>query len=197
MNKLGEKLKDLRKSRNLSLKHISSNLDIDQAILSKAERGIKKLSRDQVARLARYFNIPESELIVLWTADKVIYQLGLDNDIALEALKVAEQEVAYSSSKEIDRKSILKKIRTILNKDDRIVKVWIFGSFARKEDNQDSDIDILFQVKDNVKFSLFDQLSIRAQLIEALNRNVDFIENDTLKKNLHDDVIKDLILIHG
>lgn len=197
MNKLGEKLRSIRKLKKLPLRTVAAALDIDQAIISKVERGIRKLSKNQVIKLSELYQVPLSELLVLWMADKVIYDLGDDDELAKEALKVAEEEVAYRVFEKLDRKAIIKKISQILDKDSRIEKGWVFGSFARGDDSPESDIDILFQVKEKVKFSIFDQLGIREQLIEALDRKIDFVEHDTLREYMVDNVKKDLIQIYG
>lgn len=197
MNKFGEKIRKLRLEKEMPLRTVASFLDIDQALVSKAERGIRKLSKEQVLRLAEFFEIPPPELLVPWMADKVVYDLGTDEEMAKEVLKVAEEEVAYRVFEKIDRKAIIKKINEILDKDSRIEKGWVFGSFARGDDNPESDIDILFQVKENVKFSIFDQLGIREQLIEALNRKIDFVEHDTLREYMVENVKEDLIQIYG
>lgn len=197
MNRFGEKIRKLRLEKEMPLRTVGAFLDIDQALISKAERGIRKLSKEQVISLSEIFGIPPSELLVPWMADKVVYDLGDDDEMAKEALKVAEEEVAYRVFEKIDKKEIIKKISEILDKDSRIEKGWVFGSFARGDDNPESDIDILFQVKENVKFSIFDQLGIREQLIEALNREIDFVEHDTLREYMVDNIKKDLIQIYG
>lgn len=197
MNMFGEKIRKLRLEKGMPLRTVGAFLDIDQALISKAERGIRKLSKEQVIRLSGLFGIPVSELLVPWMADKVVYDLGDNDELAKEVLKVAEEEVAYRVFEKIDRKAIIKKINEILDKDSRIEKGWVFGSFARGDDKPESDIDILFQVKENVKFSIFDQLGIREQLIEALNREIDFVEHDTLRDYMVDNIKKDLIQIYG
>ncbi len=197
MNRLGEKLRNLRQEKDLPLRTVAVALNIDQAMISKVERGLRKLSREQVIRLAKFFDIPASEFLIPWMADKIVYELGEKDELAQEALNVAEEEVVYRVFEKIDRKGIIKIITEILDKDPRIKKGWIFGSFARGDDKPDSDIDILFQVNEDVKFSIFDQLGIREQLIEALNRKIDFVEQDTLREYMIDNVQKDLIQIYG
>ncbi|SMD41759.1 Predicted nucleotidyltransferase [Aquiflexum balticum DSM 16537] len=111
----------------------------------------------------------------------MVYDLGDNDELAKEVLKIAEEEVAYRVFEKTDKKEIIKEISEILDKDSRIEKGWVFGSFARGDNNPESYIDILFQVKENVKFSIFDQLGIREQLIKALNREIDFVEHDTAR----------------
>jgi transcriptional regulator with XRE-family HTH domain len=100
MKNLGNTLRELRESKQLPLRTVAAYLDIDQAILSRIERGQRKASREQIVKLAAYFNVSEDELLVAWLSDKVVYEV-LDEDIALQALKVAEEKVKYSKNREI------------------------------------------------------------------------------------------------
>jgi transcriptional regulator with XRE-family HTH domain len=94
MKNIGEILRELRESKQLPLRVIAAFLDIDPAIMSRIERGQRKASREQIVKLAAYFNVSEDELLVAWLSDKVVYEV-LDEDIALQALKVAEEKVKY------------------------------------------------------------------------------------------------------
>ncbi|MDR1517367.1 MAG: helix-turn-helix domain-containing protein [Dysgonamonadaceae bacterium] len=96
MKNIGEILRELRESKQLPLRVIAAYLDIDPAIMSRIERGQRKASREQIIKLAAYFNVSENELLVAWLSDKVVYEV-LDEDIALQALKVAEEKVKYQT----------------------------------------------------------------------------------------------------
>ena len=95
MKNLGEILRELREGKQLPLRVIAAYLDIDPAIMSRIERGQRKASREQIVKLAEYFNVNEDELIIAWLADKVVYELA-DEQHAIEALKVAEEKVKYN-----------------------------------------------------------------------------------------------------
>lgn len=100
MKNIGEILRELRESKQLPLRVIAAYLDIDPAIMSRIERGQRKASREQIVKLAAYFNVSEDELLVAWLSDKVVYEV-LDEDIALQALKVAEEKVKYNKTRKI------------------------------------------------------------------------------------------------
>ena len=91
-------LRELRENKQLPLRVVAAFLDIDPAIMSRIERGQRKASREQVVKLAEYFNVDENELLVSWLSDKVVYELA-DEQNALEALKVAEEKVKYQTIK--------------------------------------------------------------------------------------------------
>ena len=94
MDSLGETIRKLREANELPLRTVAAYLDIDQAILSKIEHGHRKPSRKQVVKLAKYFKVDESDLLVAWLSDKIVYELE-NEELALKALQVAEDKVKY------------------------------------------------------------------------------------------------------
>ena len=98
MDGLGETIRKLREEKGLPLRTVSAYLDIDQAILSKIERGQRNASREQVIKLADFFKVKEDDLLVFWLSDKLVYEIA-DEEIALKALKVAEEKVKYNRIK--------------------------------------------------------------------------------------------------
>ena len=98
MDNLGETLRKLREEKELPLRTVAAFLDIDQAILSKIERGQRNATREQVVKLAEYFKIKESDLLVSWLSDKLVYEVA-EEQVALKALQVAEEKVKYNISK--------------------------------------------------------------------------------------------------
>ncbi len=98
MDSFGETIRKLREDRALPLRTVAAFLDIDQAILSKVERGQRKASRDQVIKLAGYFKVKENDLLVSWLSDKLLYEVA-DEEMALKALQAAEQKLRYRKAK--------------------------------------------------------------------------------------------------
>ncbi|MEJ7679266.1 MAG: helix-turn-helix transcriptional regulator [Segetibacter sp.] len=78
----------------MPLRTVAAYLDIDQAILSKIERGQRNANREQVIKLAIYFKVKEDDLLVQWLSDKLVYEVE-NEDMALKALQVAEEKVKY------------------------------------------------------------------------------------------------------
>lgn len=100
MDSLGETIRKRREDKELPLRIVAAYLDIDQAILSKIERGQRNASREQVVKLAKFFKIDETDLLVSWLSDKLVYEVA-NEDVALEALKVAEEKVKYQKMKKL------------------------------------------------------------------------------------------------
>lgn len=193
MDNLGETLRKLREEKQLPLRIVASYLDIDQAILSKVERGQRKLNREQVVRIAQYFQVKKEILLVLWLSDKLVYELE-DEELALKALQLAEEHVAYVAFKKIDRNKIKKQLIAGIRKFEKIQKAWIYGSFSREDDGPKSDIDIALETSEG--FSYFDLADVQYQLEKLVNRKVDVGFMDTFKPYILEHVKPDLQLIY-
>jgi predicted nucleotidyltransferase len=74
-----------------------------------------------------------------------------------------------------------------------IVKIGVFGSFARNEQNADSDIDILIELEDNVS-NVFDlKWTLRELLTRQFQREVDICNTKHLKPYAKEFILKDAI----
>ena len=91
---VGEKLRQLREQNKLPLRKVAALLDIDVAILSKMERGERKLTKDVVLKLANTYKYDKNELLVLFLSDKIVFELQ-DEELGIDALKVAEEKIKY------------------------------------------------------------------------------------------------------
>ncbi len=98
MSTLGLKLRELRKQAGLSLRKAAMQVDIDVAILSKMERGERKFSKELVLKLAELYKANSDKLIIDFLSEKVLYELE-NEDLGLEALKVAEKQLKYKQNK--------------------------------------------------------------------------------------------------
>lgn len=94
MNKFGNLIRTKREKQDMLLRHLSAELDIDTAQMSKIERGERTAKREHVNQLIKIFNLNEAETTALWLADQV-YAVVENEDEALKALIVAEKEVKY------------------------------------------------------------------------------------------------------
>ena len=105
MDSFGDIIRKQREDKGLPLRTVAAYLDIDQAILSKIERGQRKINRDKVLKLATYFEAKVEPLLVSWLSDKLVYELE-DEDLALKSLQLAEEKVAYRAYQKTDKKAI-------------------------------------------------------------------------------------------
>lgn len=80
-------------------------------------------------------------------------------------------------------------------KTNNITYLGLFGSYARGEQNNKSDVDLL--VNFSKRLSLLDLIDTEDQLSRVLNAPVDLIPSDSLNKHVESYVTKDLITIYG
>ena len=80
------------------MRHVSAQLDIDTAILSKIERGERKATRDQITKLADILELDKESLLIQYLSEKILYEIQ-DEDLGIQALKVAEKTIKYGVSK--------------------------------------------------------------------------------------------------
>lgn len=66
-------------------------------MLSKIERGERRANKEQIRHIARILEADERELLLSYLSDQVLYQLE-DEELALEALKVAEEKMMYQKN---------------------------------------------------------------------------------------------------
>ncbi len=95
---IGQKIKELRKSRGLLQKELASKLKIGEGYLSKVENNLKNLNKDHLIKLSQLFNYPLADLEILWLGTKV-YDLIKAEEDALRVLKVAEESIKYNRRK--------------------------------------------------------------------------------------------------
>ena len=80
--------------------------------------------------------------------------------------------------------------------DQPIDKAWIFGSYARSEENDNSDIDILVNFSADSKISLFTYAHMVNELQQLTGKNIDLVENGQLKRFAKTSASSDKILIY-
>ena len=93
-NTLGQILREHRESRGLLLRQVAAALEMDTALLSKFERNERKPNKEQVIAFAKYYKVNADELLIAWLSDKIAYEVQ-DEDLAKQALKVAEAKIDY------------------------------------------------------------------------------------------------------
>lgn len=91
---IGEKLRHIREEKELPLRKVAALLDIDVAILSKMERGERRITKEVVLKLADIYEYNADNLLVSFLSDKILYEI-LDEDLGIKALKVAEERAKY------------------------------------------------------------------------------------------------------
>ena len=77
-----------------------------------------------------------------------------------------------------------------------VLKAWLFGSFVREEQRDDSDIDILVEFDHSAPIGLFAYARMWRELKEKLGRDVDLVEEGTMRPLIAEDANIDRQLIY-
>lgn len=75
-----------------------------------------------------------------------------------------------------------------------VSKAWLFGSFARGEQTDDSDVDLLVTLDDGV--GLFKFAAMNLDLEELLKKAVDLVSDQSLLPWVQSSVNEDRLLIY-
>ena len=78
------------------MRQVAAYLEIDTALLSKMERGVRRPSRDQVVALSEHFGVDEKDLLTLWLSDKILNSVKDDKYAALALNKATELLISKS-----------------------------------------------------------------------------------------------------
>ncbi|HET8808925.1 MAG TPA: nucleotidyltransferase family protein [Flavobacteriaceae bacterium] len=74
------------------------------------------------------------------------------------------------------------------------IKIGVFGSVAKNEATDNSDIDILYDFKDTI--GLFKLIRLQQELQEKLNKKVDLVSEKYINPKLKPHILKDLKIIY-
>ena len=91
---IGTILRELREAKGLLLREVGAKLSLDPTILSKIERDERMPTKEQVKALSDFYKEQKNDVIIAWLSDKLAYEVQ-DEELALEAMKVAEEKVKY------------------------------------------------------------------------------------------------------
>lgn len=91
-----------------------------------------------------------------------------------------------------------KELKSICEKH-KVKTLYLFGSFAKKEANAESDIDFLVSFSEVELYDYFDNyLALKESLEKAYQRKVDLLEEQTLKNPfLKENIEESKILLYG
>jgi transcriptional regulator with XRE-family HTH domain len=91
-SQFGEKIRSLREKQHLYLRQVAPFLEMDTAQLSKIEKGVRQLKREQIPAIANILKADEDELLTLWLADQ-IYAVVKDEKLAKKAIQVTSEKI--------------------------------------------------------------------------------------------------------
>jgi len=77
-----------------------------------------------------------------------------------------------------------------------VLKVWLFGSFARGEQTENSDVDLLVQFDHSSPIGLVAYARMHRELEEQLGCKVDLVEHGTLRPAAEQSAAEDMKVIY-
>lgn len=92
VTQFGARIRELRTQRKMLLRQLASRLDVDTSIISKVERGDRRLKKEQIPALAEILEVNSEELMTLWLADE-IYAVVKNEKMAKKAIQIAEKNI--------------------------------------------------------------------------------------------------------
>lgn len=92
----------------------------------------------------------------------------------------------------------LKRVASIMAEKYALTDVFLFGSVARDEETEDSDIDLLFNTS-NMEMDIVDLITMQDDFAEHLGRPVDMITINSARKNefFYRKVASEAICLYG
>lgn len=80
-------------------------------------------------------------------------------------------------------------------KDKPVNKVYLFGSYARGDANENSDVDLIFSFKKDIRISYFGLARYLIDLEERFLKKVDLIEDKFVFPEIKSEINKEKVLI--
>ena len=99
MKTLGDTLKCAREKKDLILRQVAAEVHIDQSLICKFEKNERKPTMEQVVKLAEFYDISKSQLIINWYSEKIAEELKYTESTS-EILKEAEEKINYYKAQE-------------------------------------------------------------------------------------------------
>lgn len=91
---LSERLKELRQNADLPQRKIAAAIDVDTATYCKFEKGVLRISRDQLLKYAAFLKTDANDLLALWLADQMQKTVSEESkEVANEAIKIVSKSI--------------------------------------------------------------------------------------------------------
>lgn len=94
MKTIGQIIREKRDEKGLLLRHLAAQIDIDQALLSKIERGERKATKEQIPKFAQVLELNKDDLMLQYLSENIANEI-VEEKNALDVLHVAEEKVVY------------------------------------------------------------------------------------------------------
>lgn len=194
----GELIKKTRLQKGLSLRQVAAFIDFDQSTLSKVEKNKVIAPMRIVNPLAQFLGLDYNKLQVKYLSER-IYREFKGVSYLPEALAQVQRRLALQQGTTkftLPKATLINQLKAYFQQHP-IEKAWLFGSFARKEESYDSDIDLLVRFKQPNQLDLFDYIGMKQELEDITGRQIDLVEEGQLLGNVKPIVELEKMLIYA
>ncbi|MEM1357534.1 MAG: helix-turn-helix domain-containing protein [Bacteroidota bacterium] len=167
---------------------------ITELIMGRVRTALAELNWSQ-AELARRMGKSAPE-ISKWLSGK--HNISLRTLAKLEAVLGLEmvQIVPPTPITPLSREVVLDVLGQFFAAREDIVKAELFGSFARNEEDQSSDLDLLLTFREGASVTLITLSGLRIELVKLLQREVDVIDQRMLRPDFKSQIESEKILLY-
>ncbi len=76
-----------------------------------------------------------------------------------------------------------------------VIRLEVFGSSARGDTHDESDVDVVIDIEPGRKFSLIDHASLRVMLCDIFQRETDVVVRDALRPAFRDHIARESVRV--
>jgi putative zinc finger/helix-turn-helix YgiT family protein len=184
-----EEIKNIREQYGLSQKTFAKLLDIGEASIARYETGA--LPEKSLSNMIMLLKDPKNM--------KTLLEKNMDKLTHKEKYKLLQK--LYQLTGEVNNNVVIndinkiKKIIMPILKQNDVKNAAVFGSYARGENNVNSDIDIIIKFKEDKIKTLFDLVNLRSKLEKALSVRVDINTYEGLSPLIKETVEKEMMVV--
>jgi hypothetical protein len=95
----------------------------------------------------------------------------------------------------VNKREVIKKLASFEDelKKFSVKDLYLFGSYAREEAGEQSDLDILVEFEVGAQIGLFEFARLRRQLSQLLGREVDLVTPDAIRPEMKDQILREAV----
>lgn len=95
----------------------------------------------------------------------------------------------------MNKSEVLKKLASLQDelKKFSVKELYLFGSCAREEAGDESDLDILVEFEPKAQIGLFHFARLRRRLCKLLGREVDLVTPDAIRAEMREEILREAV----
>jgi predicted nucleotidyltransferase len=95
----------------------------------------------------------------------------------------------------VNKSEVLQKLSMFQDelKKHSVKDLYLFGSYAREEAGDQSDLDILVEFEPNAEIGFFEFARLRRRLVQLLDLEVDLVTPDAIHPEMREEILREAI----